>query len=246
MDTSSWIQHNPSVQIAHTVKKFYGQYLYKMVVVAHGGSSIRSKMDIANDIQHRKFVQNSGHTIVRWFGYTRAAKAKLDEADIPFLEMIKLVKADKARGFKIRIEEPEIQIYAASEDQLLNLVANEFTVEQRQYIRIIVGPENQAAATLLGSGAILRSTSNGYKYKVIVRDGRYDEETKQNIRAFFTNIGPDEVMVTEAGLHALNAPGNYMWNLYFFCNDPSIVDFLQLISPGCVSNIHELVVLHDK
>lgn len=217
-----------------------------MVVVAHGGSSIRSKKGIAADIKTRLIRQNSEHTIVRWFGYTRPTQIKLDEADVPFLEMIKSVKADKARGFKIRVEEPEIQIYAASEDQLLTLVANEFTVEQRQYIKIIVGPKNQAATTALETGAILRSTSNGYRYKVIVRDGRYDEETKQNIRAFFTNIGPDEVMVTEAGLHALNSPGNYMWNLYFFCNDPSIIDFLQLISPGCVSNIHELVVLHDK
>ena len=107
----------------------------------------------------------------------------------------------------------------------------------------VSGPANKEAESLLNSGAIIRKKDIGYRYKIIIKDGRYTMEDKNNLWAFLSNFGPDDIKVSATGLEMLRKSTGFVWNLYLYSNDLSITTFLNLIKPGIVLNSHELVIL---
>jgi len=245
MDTSAWIQYNPKITIDHTTKKYFGKYLYKLVIYAPAGRLIDSKPGESMDraLQRRRAIysqvsQNS------WWGARQ--NRDIDNADIDLLEILRSIRLNRPAGIKLRVEEPRVQIYAETEQQLENLVKTHLGTQFCNHVESMVGPANNKCADILNSGAILRKKDVGYKYKVILRDGRYDFDAKQSILQYLLNLGEDQAQLPKSGYDMLNKHTSYIWNLYFFANDPQVTSFLSLISPGIVSNIHELVVLHNK
>lgn len=245
MDTSFWINYNHKIKIDHTVKKYFGKYLYKLVVYAPAGRLIDAKGSIeeAFDVREAaaKHINYGGY-----WGWIERNNRALEEADLDFLSKIRDVRLDKSLGFKVRVEEPRIQMYAATDEQLQNLVTKHFTHEQRKYIESISGPEDAAAVEVLNSGAIIRKTDVGYKYKVILRDGKYDPQQKQAALQYLTNLGPEQFYIPNGSFDMLKKTSGYIWNTHFLINDPDILSFLHIICPGMVANIHELVVLPHK
>lgn len=245
MDTSFWIQCNPKITITHTAKKFFGKYLYKAVVYCPAGRLIDSKPNITMEsaLTHRlsvaKTINHGG-----WWGYRY--NRDLESADLEFLTLMRDIRQNRTLGLKLRVEEPRIQIYAETDEQLQDLVNNYFNQNQKTFVESVAGPEDAEAEAVLNSGAIIRKSDSGYKYKVILRDGRYSNEVKDNLLQYLTNLGPEQVKVPRSGIQMLNKGTNFVWNLYIFTNDDSIITFLNLISPGIVSNMHELVVLGHK
>jgi hypothetical protein len=80
----------------------------------------------------------------------------------------------------------------------------------------------------------------------LLRDGRYTAETKLQLKKYLENLGDDQIKVSKTGLDMLSRHAGFIWNLYFYTNDLSILTFLNLICPGIVANFHELVVAGDK
>ena len=142
---------------------------------------------------------------------------------------------------KLRVEEPRIQIYAQTEDDLVNLVLDHLQPFVKN-IEAICGPANDTDAELLNSGAIIRKTDNGYSHKVILRDGRYGLDVKDTILSYLDSLQIEVAGVPNSCRNMFTKTTSYVWNCYFFTNDPSVTTFLNLIQPGIVSNIHELVV----
>lgn len=245
MDTSFWIQYNPKISVTHTTKKFFGKYLYKLVVYCPAGRLIDSKPNVlmADALAHRREVsKNVNHG--GWWGYRY--NKDLENADISFLNLIRDIRQNRTLGVKLRVEEPRIQIYAETDKQLHDLVNKHFDTAHSIYVESVSGPEDAVAESILNSGAIIRKTDLGYKYKVILRDGKYDTQIKESLLSYLNNLGPDDVKLSKTGFEMLQKSSSFIWNLYFFTNDPSVTTFLNLISPGIVSNIHELVVLEHK
>ena len=239
MDTSFWIRCNPKVTVEHTVKKFYGKYLYKIVVYCPAGRLIDSKDPMDKALEHRKsiykHINQSG-----WWGHRH--NRDLDLADIPLLETLRTIRRSNS-GIKLRVEEPRVQIYAETENDLVNLVS-EHLQSFVTNIESVAGPSNEAAAEVLNSGAIIRKTDNGYTHKVILRDGRYGSEIKETILQYLDSLQIDIAGVPKSCRAMFSKSSSYVWNCYFYTNDPSVTTFLNLIQPGIVSNIHELVVGH--
>jgi hypothetical protein len=142
----------------------------------------------------------------------------------------------------LRVEEPRIQVYANTEEELINLVLDHLQPFVKQ-IESIAGPANDSAAEILNSGAILRKKDTGYRYKVIFRDGRYTHEIKMSILNYLNGLDSGTVKIPQSAIDMLQKSTGFIWNLYLYTNDPSITTFLNLISPGLVLNCHELVVL---
>jgi len=92
----------------------------------------------------------------------------------------------------------------------------------------------------------LRKKDIGYTHKIILRDGRYTTELKENILSYLTSIGPETLSISTGLIDTLSKSNPFLWNAYFYTNDPSVTTFLNLISPGLVLNIHELVVVPHK
>ena len=243
MDISFWIQCNPKITVDHTTKKFYGKFLYKLVVYCPAGRLIDAKGPMGPALENRQNVAkniNPGG----WWG--RRTNKDLENADVEFLTMLREIRHDRVMGIKLRIEEPMIQVYADSDSALQTFVNTHFLNNQKNYVRSISGPIDSAAEAVLNSGAIIRKENNGYQYKIILKDGRYTSEIKQSLLAYLENQGPEQVQISNSARLMLSKSTGYVWNLYFYSNDISTITFLNLISPGIVSNYHELVVLSNK
>jgi hypothetical protein len=243
MDISFWIQCNPKITVDHTVKKFYGKFLYKLVVYCPAGRLIDAKGPMDAALEHRR-VMAKNVNYGGWWGNRN--HRDLENADVEFLTMLREVRHDRGLGIKLRIEEPMIQVYADSDAALQTFVNTHFAANQKQYVRSISGPADQAAESVLNAGAIIRKENNGYRYKIILKDGRYTPEIKQNLLNYLENQGPEQVQIPRSARDMLFKSTGFIWNLYFYSNDVNMITFLNLISPGIVSNYHELVVLSNK
>jgi len=243
MDISFWIQCNPKITVDHTVKKFYGKFLYKLVVYCPAGRLIDAKGPMDAALEHRR-VMAKNVNYGGWWGNRN--HRDLENADVEFLTMLREVRHDRGLGIKLRIEEPMIQVYADSDSALQTFVNTHFAANQKQYVRSISGPADQAAESVLNAGAIIRKENNGYRYKIILKDGRYTPEIKQNLLNYLENQGTEQVQIPRSARDMLFKSTGFIWNLYFYSNDVNMITFLNLISPGIVSNYHELVVLSNK
>ena len=242
MDTSFWLQYSPKITVEHTVKKYFGKYLYKLVLYAPAGRLIDSKGSMTTALEHRKTVhKNINHA--GWWGHRN--NKDLDRADTDLLDQLRDIRHDRSLGLKLRVEEPRVQIYATTEQQLQNLVNTHFA-KWGQCIEGVSGPEDANAEAVLNTGAIIRKNDVGYRYKIILKDGRYATETKQQILHYLVSLGLNEVKLSNTAMQMLDTGSNYMWNLYFYANDTRITSFLELISPGIISNTHELIVMPHK
>ena len=245
MDTSFWIQYNPKIEVTHTTKKYFGKYLYKLVVYCPAGRLIDSKptVSMADALAHRREVTKSiNHG--GWWGnrYSR----DIDNANVEFLSQLQIIRHDRSLGIKLRVEEPRIQIYADSMDKLENLVNTYFDSKWNIFVESVAGPKDSEAEAVLNSGAIIRKNDVGYQYKIIIRDGRYTAETKTSLLNYLTNLEPGDIKLPSSGREMLTKSNGFIWNMYLYTNDPSIADFLNIISPGIVSNCHKLVIRSDK
>jgi hypothetical protein len=237
MDTSFWIQCNPKITVEHTTKKYFGKYLYKIVVYCPAGRLIDSKdsMDLA--LAHRREVTKH----INYGGYWgHRANRDLEKADIPLLEILRNIRKN-VDNIKLRVEEPRIQVYAETENELKDLISNHFK-SFTSHIESFSGPADADAEKALNSGAIIRKTNNGYSHKVILRDGRYTNDVKCSISQYLNGLGEDLVGVPTSCQDMLAKSSGYIWNAYFYTNDPSVTTFLNLINPSLVLNCHELVV----
>jgi hypothetical protein len=241
MDILPWIQYNHKIVPEITTKKFYGKYLYKLVAFCPAGRVIDNKNSIERELAHRKTISIN---IGGWWG-DRLAR-NLDDADPEFLERMRVLRHQKLPGTKMRVEEPRIQIYAESEEQLKNIIQVYFDRVDYRYIESISGPEDEEAEAILNSGGIIRKRDIGFTHKVILKDGKYSQDVKNSLLNYLANLGPDMVKIHGGLLSMLTKSSSYMWNGYFYTNDPSIVTFINLMYPGLVSNIHELVIAPTK
>lgn len=243
MDTLFWTRCNPNtIAFKPTTKKFFDKFLYKIVVYCPAGRLILSDNDLVDELARRKEMNKH----INYGGYWGAGSNKdLEYASIPLLEKLRYIKLSSSPKVKFRVEEPGIQIYAETEDQLKQVV-NQLDPAWKSNIREVFGPEDAESESFLNSGAILRKTDIGFKYKVLLKDGRYTGETKLQLKTYLGNLGCDTIKVSKTGLDMLSRPTGFIWNLYFYTNDLNILTFLNLICPGIVSNFHELVVATDK
>lgn len=247
MDTLFWIQSSPNITVAHTTKRYFNKYLCKLVVYAPAGRLIEGTAPIGNGLEYRRsIIKNVNYGGSWWAQHTDRQTQLLEDADVDFLEFLRTVKSNKLLNVKMRIEEPLIQIYGNNEETLKDLVGNHFSPTwARKYIESISVPANAEAVQLLESGAIIRRTENGYRYKVMIKDGRYDAELKESIRQYLQGVGIDAVYMPK-GFEDQLLKGSFIWSGYFYTNDLGILSFLGIIRPGMVTNFHELVVAPHK
>lgn len=246
MDISFWIKHNPKITVEHTTKKYFNRYLYRLVVYAPAGRLIdvsgpTSDMDklLATRIAINKHINPGG-----WWGIQKQPGKYINTANTKLLTVLRDIRLHSV-NFKLRIEEPFIQIYAESESDLQSLITTHTNVF-KENILTITGPENSATKEMLNAGAIIRKSDIGFKYKVILRDGRYSLSSKTDLLNYITNLGPDIIRIPRSSVRMLSKGTSSIWGCYFYTNDLSINTFLTLICPGVILKTHELVILAHK
>jgi hypothetical protein len=241
MDTLFWTQFNSEVTIKPVTKKYFSLYLYKLSVYAPAGRVIEKNwQNIDEALARRKEIADRN---IHWGGSWFRAGSSTNGADPVFLSLLGRLRHE-TENVRFRIEEPYVSIYAQSEQELKDLVTNNFNSDQLKYIRDVFGPTSADAELALNSGAIIRKQESGYKYKVIIRDGKYSQEVKEALYNYLMNSG--ETSLSKGCQEQLIKSFSYIWNVFFYTNDPDIVHFINLIAPNSIANIHELIILADK
>jgi len=239
MDILFWIQSNPKIKIDYTTKKYFGKYLYKLVVYAPGGRLVDDTGELSEALEHRRHINR--HISQSWW-HARSNR-ELENANVEFLTVLRDIRHDKSIDIKLRVEEPRIQIYAKSNEDLIALYDSHLK-PFNDLIESYASPANEQSANLLNSGAIIRKTDIGYSHKVILRDGKYSPEIKRKILNYLETLGDETVRLPKSCYQMLAKSTSFVWNLYFYTNDPAITTFISLIEPRLVSNIHKIVVEH--
>lgn len=238
MDLSYWNKLNRNIQFQDTVKLYFGKYLYRMVIHARGGRLINSsesdlKLALSKRLAMEKIYNRSG-----WWGMK---PEQLNDVNLSLLESVRIIKL-KIPNIKIRIEEPGIQFYADSED-VLKQIAD--MLENTSCITHLNSPVTNTEQ-LLFADVILRKKPADYSYKVILKDGKYSSDTKQQILNYLDNLG-DMVKVSKSNRNMLgNTIHPHIWGVWFYTNDADIITFIRLIAPDSILNIHKLVSVPDK
>lgn len=232
----SWNDLNGEVAIKDTTKKFYNQYLHKIVVYCPGARSVydkKSHTDMPGVIADRKkrvaYLKNFNRYIVDY----------LHESDIYQLEeLVKLAQSAKATGIKIRIEEPYATIYSNDESQLYQIAR---TLDQKRLTEVHV-PASPEAVEILNRGEIVTKGEALFPYKVMLKEcPNLSQETRAALLDHLYNLGDDQVCLTKSLVRHLGSSSNFWFpGGYFYAKDTQVVTFVCLISPGIVSGIFKL------
>lgn len=244
MDTLFWTTLNPNITVEETTKQFYGRFFYRLVINAPGARSIDAKVSINVALEQRRAYARSYNYGGSWWGGRE--RALVDNADPVLLNILKDVKQLYAEDIRMRIEEPNVQIY--SEDlQVLHTIAariNSATLMNDTALVSISMPRNEAAKEMLRNGVIIKKNAQEFKYKIMFKDGRYSQTAKTQILNYLMSL-EDTVKVPLSSQRMLTNTFESCWGVYFYSKDVSIITFIKLIEPTIVSNIHELTVLEQ-
>lgn len=233
MDTLYWTRISPNIKIRSTSKQFFSRYTWKIVIYAPGARSILSddiSTSIENRIRYSQFYHSSS-----W----RSCLKPLIFTDINLLETLKQIKSRMSEKIKVTIEEPYIRFYAEDELVLKEIASHLFKFSP-DFIKEVFGPLNEQTKALLQDGVILTKKPNKFEYKILLKNGKYSLQEKQQIYNYLENL-KDQVELNEKGKRLLSEQFASLWGTFFYTNDTSVAVFLNLISPGCISNIHRLV-----
>ena len=173
MDLSYWSKLNPDIQFQDTVKLYFNRYLYRLAIRADGGRLINSgdaslELALITRESMEKMYNKSG-----WWG---VRTNQLSKVNLKLLESVRLIK-NKIPDIKIRVEEPSIQFYADNEDTLKKIAESLHNTDCITHINSPAANTEQ----LLFSNAILKKSSTDYDFKVILKDGKYSTDIKQQI-----------------------------------------------------------------
>ena len=214
-----------------------------MVINCPGGRLIYHKNDdLTTALSHRISYARSRN----WGGSWINNSDHLAESNVEQIANLKLIREDFEKATKFRVEEPSIQIYTEDEDTIKE-IAMRILPEFQKEIQLIQVPSSEDSIALLKDGKILTKPSSKiqYKYKIMLRDGNYGAETKQQVLNYINNLDKTDIKVSQGTLHNLARPHGFLWGAFLYVNDTKILTFLNMISPGIVLNIHELAKVEE-
>ena len=237
MDLSFWNQLNPNIVFEPTRKKFFDKYLCKMVINCPAGRLVNDNKDNIEWLLRQRMEYARSRN---WGGSWASSNYGITGANADQIRNIRSIRYEYGDTIKIRIEEPRIQIYADDEFSL-KLIALRIDPEFTSSITGIQAPENDEQLVLLNEGKIItkKATKIEYKYKVFLRDGDYDIDSKNSMFSYLMNLG-DDVKISPSSIMKFNNTHKFLWGVVLYVNDPDILTFLSVIQPGIIGRIHEL------
>ena len=235
-----WKKLNSNIFLKNIRKKLFDQYYFSAkyycpgarIILVPGNDNYES---ISDAIARRNawYKPYPNHYFTSW-----SEKPVINPLQLLSLLMVKN-NYNYNSDIKIRIVEPHVTIYANNEETLLNIASTDLAHWTNTLVEIC-RPESTAIMNVLDTNAILVKTDNGFRYKIICKEGIYQH--KNAIYSFLDQL-EDQVKVSKTVWTYLESTSPYLRNIWFYTKDPNIAQVLNIIEPNCVSNIHELVVL---
>jgi hypothetical protein len=238
VDLSYWGKFNPNVAYEITQKQFFGKYVIRVTynvpsALFIGKAEDKQTMQEYIDWRQVQAVTRTGGIGLYNSYWTRDITPNTDAA---MLEHFRTLR--KTHKLKFRVEASSYSVYANDEAELKKF--NDAVLPQYQYtLSEISSPKDAAHCALLEAGHITGTNKKGYKYKVTLRDGKYDAYAKQQLMSYFDSLG-DVVSVSKSVRRSLVNGHSYTYGIYIYTTDPSILTFVDLIIPGLVNKTYEI------
>jgi hypothetical protein len=226
----------PDLEFKHTKKQFFGRYLWRLEIHAECSDLVNpSYKDMMAEVAKRRVRAQSRNFGGSW-RYSNIER--YDQVDYVLLQTIRNIRDTYKDSIKVRCEDPWVQFYAETETEL-KVIAQSLSREES--ILAITGPVPGTEA-MLSSDKIIASKKVAHRYKIMLRDGNYNREAKAQILALLEAQGA-EVKVPASLRHGLTREYAGMWGTFFYANEDSVTTMLNLVYPGIVGKIHEVIHL---
>lgn len=235
MDTSFWTQLNPTVNIQNTKKAFYGIYANSVKIYAPGCKLLRSKNITSFSDRIIELIERANKFYGSNYFYNRQRSNFENADDTQLHDLSNFIETySKITDLKFRVEEPHA-IFYSNDIELLKIVANLYG---ERVIEVSI-PGSDAQLKLITEGNIIRSERNSFKYKITLNRAF----NIQNANALADVISKSEIENSASGylIRQLRRGKGYFGGGYFYTNDEKIVMLLNIVQPGIVNKIYNLV-----
>lgn len=235
MDILSWTKLNPKITVETVTKRFFNQYCYKLDLEIHGAAFLRyPEVPINEQVEHRRQVNKRINFAGSWRNFRTQSP---DKEDIKVLDYLMTNYIVHPGMFKFRIEEPTLSVYSDDEKELYDFANNLYKhVKNNRHIKRIHRPKTEEHLKLLDQGYTVKQNKFGYKYKIMLREGRYNYAVKQQLHNYLKNLGSD-VLLPRHLEEALEKPYDSFWGSYFYSKDTDILTMIALINPHFVRSV---------
>lgn len=238
MDSLHWRNLNKQVKFERTKKQYYRRFLWRLVYsIDHVClASDKHVHDVINYVREKRRIERDranapGRSTYYYTGYYR--QDEWEKCDEQLIDRVRTVMNTFKDLVKFRAEWGTLQIYAETEEDLKRVAA---AISHDEDITIVTGPYPGTEDRLRAGHVFMNKID--YKFKITLRDGNYDANTKQSILNQLSQR--DDVKIPPQLHRELNKKYPALWGAYLYTNDDSIVTILSLISPGIVGNIHPI------
>lgn len=216
----------------------HGQYMYRLCVIAFGSSLLRDPDNLDKSIEQYNARAYS-------YGGSWRNKRQLTWEDVDLLRSIKNIISPDSAGaspveIKTRIEDPYIQFYATDIGVLIDL-ARQLKHGDNTHFESIMCPENAQSAQLLSEGFVLKKKKIDWPYRLVIRDGRYSYEAKQNLKNYLVQLS-GEVKAPQNLWDQLDK-GAWIWGGYIYLKDKNIATMFSIIDANMIGRIEEFRLL---
>lgn len=238
MDLLDLNKLNSKISFVETRKKFFNAYYYNIKYFCPGGRIILNDLNldlavISDAINFRQELNRS----YNYGGSWRVGKERIKDINPEQLLDMSAVKKHYLDNVRMRIEEPYISLYA--DDKILYEIAVDKLKKWTHNIISVSRPKTEEAKHFLDAGSILMKTDIGYRYKFVCKEGACPN--KNSIYTYLKQLG-NQVQVSPAVWNMLSKQTPFTWGIWFYTNDASLANILNIIEPNFVTNIHQVVV----
>lgn len=240
MDLLYWKKLTPNIKELPATQLYFKKYVYRLELLAYAGKCITKPAAIEETLTYRKV----NHRKVNYGGSWNARITKnLKNADIPWLKYLQNFKQTNNSELKIRVEEPNVQIYSDNEDDLFDFV-KELPSKYREYVISIAKPESEDIKKLILSGKKVVKKAPTYEFKICFRDGNYEADVRNYVLSYLDSLG-NLVRVPKHCRDEFTKPYNNTWDCYIYSNDIKIATFLKLMHPNLIRTIIEMAAVDE-
>lgn len=240
MDLLHWHNLNKNIKFEPTKKQYFNRYLWRLVYEIKKISLATDKyvFDIPNYVREKRRIEHDTKkyppTSGGYYGYYyKPERETWEGVDEVLIDRVRTITNTFKDTVKFRSEHNTLQVYAETEDDLKRVAS---AICADEYVTHINSPK-PGTEDALRNGHVYMSKIN-YKYKVILRDGNYDTQTKQSIWNQLSQR--DDVKIPPQLKRELSKKYPALWGAYFYTNDDSIITILALICPSIVGKIHPI------
>lgn len=217
----------PNIRTGVSTHLYFGKYPYKLELEVIGAQMIRENASFEDQITRYRRSNYGG-------SWRRTRFPTSD--DLVILERLRTWRKEVPSGMKIRVEDVGVQIYAETEAALKEFV-NDIFEQDFRWISSIIAPKSKTDLAILKSGVVIQPKRKlNFKFKFLIRDGRYSYEVRTSLLNML-QAQEDQVRITPSTQKMLSGKNNYIWNCYFYANDEAINLMVSLIAPTFIRSV---------